>query len=129
WGVFLKKSCTIDKVEDFYQITMTMTRKALANTAARLYVVFNTAKPTTSRAVQRWVGGLRKAESHGRRIPADFLDQSAQFLAENVEAERLRESGASYSKALSRCLDALERFEAVHTIPHLTPESLLQITN
>ncbi len=129
WGVFLKKSCTIDKIEDFYQVTMTMTRKALANTATRLYVVFNTAKPATPTAARRWVSAFRKAEHHRKRIPAEVISQSADFLMTNVAVDDLKNGGAANSPILTHRIKEAEKFEIVHQVPHLPPESLLQFGN
>ena len=127
-GVFLKKSCVITKVEDFYQVRMTMTRKAAEYTARRLYVVFNT-KPASPAPTRNWVASLGRAEKLGDRIPSQILENSAQFLLDNVSSEELREAGAGNSMILNQRVQALEKFEAVHQIPHLAPETLLQFRN
>ncbi len=119
WIVPIKNSCEIKQVEEFYEVTMTFTRKAAEWSTTDLLVAFDGAvPPTDDESVRVWLRRLARVEKFSDRCLPGAAQALATFLF-NVLPPQTPETrgGEPLPATLQALYDQADRFEALHRNP------------
>ncbi|MDD2999237.1 MAG: hypothetical protein PHV05_09270 [Candidatus Riflebacteria bacterium] len=113
WGVPLKKKCEITKIEEFYCVKLSITRKSLKWSAPDLFVVFRTAEPVQGRALKSRVTRLCDIGLAPAEFPAGSEEALTAYIAETFSADDIAAS-ENLPATLVAFMAAKQKFASLH---------------
>ena len=112
WGIPLKTSCEITTVEEFYQIRITITRRAVTWTTYEMDIVFNTKEKLEQPRVKEYLARLEKLEQT-EGAPLGGEATLAKFISMNIPVEQLAQF-EYLPTTLQAFVDQAKRFAKLH---------------
>lgn len=113
WGMPMKKTCEIDKIEEFYRVRLSITRKALKWSGSDMYVVFRTSAPNSREVLNRHLLQLKKLGTEAE-IPNGAEEALAEYIASNYSVEEIEAADVRVPASLKWLLLTKKRFNELH---------------